>query len=216
MKIVIVTKKNKPYVDKIIKLLKKNFSKVYIFDAEEKIDLQKLKNIQPDYIISYISDKIIPLSILKQTKYLNINFHPGPPNYPGFGCYNHALYESSKIYGCTAHIMNKVPDTGPIIDVQRFKITRNDTVSSLSNKTYKQMLLQFELVMKNIILKRKTIYSEERWTRRPFKKKDLDQLCNIDLNMSLIEVRKRIRATYYPNKPTSYINFKGFRFEFKP
>ena len=41
-----------------------------------------------DYVLSFLSKKILNKKFLSQTKILNINFHPGPPDYPGIGCYN--------------------------------------------------------------------------------------------------------------------------------
>ncbi len=66
------------------------------------------------YIISFVSPWIIPENLLNSAQKAAINFHPGPPDYPGTGCYNFALYEGTKKYGVTAHHMEKKVDTGNI------------------------------------------------------------------------------------------------------
>ena len=41
-----------------------------------------------DYLISFLNSVYIHEKIRKKIKISSINFHPGPPEYPGFGCYN--------------------------------------------------------------------------------------------------------------------------------
>ena len=216
MNIVLIVKSNKPTASEAIKYLQKSFNNIHLVDvSKKKPNLKKLSKINPDYLISYISDCIIPSPILTNTKNYNINFHPGPPEYPGFGCYNFALYQESKTYGCTCHIMEKIPDTGRIIDVKKFRVNKTETVLSLSNKTYKNMLTQFKDIIDKLKNNQKIKFSNNQWLRHPYKKLDLDKLCQINLSMSDKEVAKRIRATFYPGKPNAYINFKGYNFEYK-
>ena len=49
--------------------------------------------LEVDYILSFRSQSILPESLLKIPKFYSINFHPGPPEYPGTGCFNFAIYE---------------------------------------------------------------------------------------------------------------------------
>ena len=43
-----------------------------------------------DFIISYLSPFILPKALLERAGRAAINFHPGPPEYPGIGCTNFA------------------------------------------------------------------------------------------------------------------------------
>ena len=52
---------------------------------------EKVKKNNYDLLISYISPWIVPKAVLDKTKRWNINFHPGPPEYPGIGCFNFAI-----------------------------------------------------------------------------------------------------------------------------
>ena len=97
-----------------------------------------------DILISYLSPWIIPKNILEKTRKWNINFHPGPPDYPGIGCFNFAIYDNVKCYGATCHIMEPQVDSGQIIEVERFQISTRETVQSLSQKTYKSQLKLFK------------------------------------------------------------------------
>jgi methionyl-tRNA formyltransferase len=213
MKIILIAKKNKPYVDKVILFSKKLFQKTIYFDAEKKINFKDIIDLNCDIIFSYISGQILSRKVLDNTSLYNINFHPGSTEYPGFGCFNFALYNKAKYYGCTAHLMNKRVDTGRIIDERNFAISKNETVLSLSKKTYKHMYLQFKNVASYLSENKKIKIINNKWKRKPYKKTQLEKLCKLNVKMSKNEIHNRIQATYYPNKPGAYLNFKGYRFK---
>ena len=58
--------------------------------------------------------------------------------------------------------------------------------------------------------------SKESWKRKPFKRRELEALATINTNMSKQEINKRIRATYYPQKPAPFIELYGHKFEYNP
>jgi methionyl-tRNA formyltransferase len=216
MKIVIIINKNRDYFDEIINYTKKFFKKIFVFNSgNKKLNLNKISKIKPDILISFISDKILPTYILNKTRVYNINFHPGPPEYPGFGCYNFAIYEQSKTYGCTAHIMEKKVDTGRIIHVRKFKLKKEISLIDLIKKTHNESIKQYKYIIKKFLHNKNLNFSNQYWLRKPFKKKNLENLCKLSLRMSSKEIQKRIKATHYPNKPSAYIIFKGLKFEYK-
>ena len=66
----------------------------------------------------------VPAKLIKNANKIAINFHPGPPEYPGIGCTNYAIYNEDKNYGVTCHIMTDKIDDGLILSVNRFKIEK--------------------------------------------------------------------------------------------
>ena len=72
-----------------------------------------------DCIISYLARWIVPRDLLQRAG-TAINFHPGPPEYPGYGCNNFAIYDEAREYGVTCHHMAPRVDTGAIIAVKRW------------------------------------------------------------------------------------------------
>ena len=167
-----------------------------------------------EYIISYLSRWIISEHLIKRAKIAALNFHPAPPEYPGVGCNNFALYENAQEYGVTCHFMDAKVDTGKIIAVKRFPIFLNDDVNSLLSRTHDfQLTLFYDIIGK--ILKGETLpNSSEQWSRKPFTRKELNALCKITADMHEDEIKKRIRATNYLQfKPV--LNVKGFEFELK-
>lgn len=214
MKICILAKKNKPYVKEIIYLTKKHFhnTEVYLGINGDKYP-KKLNDKKYDIIISYLSPWILSKKTLSKTKLFNINFHPGPPEYPGIGCYNFAIFNGASNYGVTAHIMEDKVDTGKIIKVKRFKINKKITVDELILKSYLAMFNLYNNILIDFIIKKKINYSEESWKRRPYTRKQFNKLLIIKNNMTKSEIKKRIQSTSVKGYPGAYIMIKGSKFQ---
>jgi len=217
LRICFITKSDKPYVKEAIEFVENIFTNAEIYDCNKSnFSFNDLYKENYDIIISYISNWIISEKLLNKTKKWNINFHPGPPEYPGTGCFNFAIYNSETIYGTTAHIMEPNVDTGEIIGVKRFSISKKETVKSLSDKTYENLFLLFKEVIKYLINNNSLPIINENWKRKPYKRSDLEYLSTIDISMSNEEIKKRIRSTYFPGKPGPKINIGGYAFEYNP
>lgn len=180
-----------------------NKKNIMVIKPKSKNDLNIINNCNNiDYIISFLSPFKIDVTILKKAKIAAINFHPGPPNYPGIGCYNFALYEESKEYGVTCHHMDSNLDSGAIIMTSYFPILSNDNVDSLKLKSMIHLLYLFEKIVAIISKNGELPESEEIWARKAFTRKELNDLCNINIDsMSNQEIKKRIKATYIDGMP---------------
>ena len=207
------------YSKKIKKFLEKNSKKFYYFESNkigEKIDKKYLK-LNYDYIFCFRSFYILKKNILKKVNKAAINFHPGPPEYRGTGCVNFALYENSRFYGCTAHLINEKVDNGKIIDVKKFSINKKNSISEVLTKTYKIMFSLAISTIKNIkknpdfvenqILRNKNM----KWSNKIKKFKDLDNFYQINIDIKKNDFLNKIRATDTPKfKP--YIKLYGKKF----
>ncbi|MFH1282643.1 MAG: formyltransferase family protein [bacterium] len=217
MKAILFIKKDKPTAREVVEYLHTHFRELVVCQGKrgDKFPKDALKGC-PDILISYLSPWIIPDNVLNKTRLWNINFHPGPPRYPGIGCFNFAIYNKEMFYGVTAHLMNEKVDDGRIIAVKRFALLESESVYSLSIKSYECMLSLFFEVMNFILKDNKLPECSEAWKRKPYTRKELEELCKIDNDMIKQEIEKRIRATLYPNMPGAYIDMFDFRFEYNP
>ena len=217
MKICFITKREKPGVDDAIRLAKKLSQNIDIYYGNLVTPFpSKIVEKQYDIIISYISPWVVPKKVLKRTKRFNINFHPGPPEYPGTGCFNFALFDSSEEFGVTAHLMDSKVDTGKIIGVKRFPIDEKETVESLSIKTYSALFSLYSYIIDYILSNNSLPECSEIWKRKPYTRRELESLATIKTGMSSKEIEKRIQATYYPGKPAPFIEIGKYRFEYNP
>lgn len=217
MKVILLAKQGKPGVEKASRVLNELFDRVVCYISPMGTPFPKgLLNMKPDILISYLSPWIVPECVLANTKFWNLNFHPGPPEYPGTGCYNFALYHGVRSYGVTAHVMEPKVDTGNIVGVRRFKVSARETVQTLAEKSYVALEKLFVSVMTCIKETKSVPELKVKWLRRPYKRAELESLCEIDLSMSGVEVAKRIRATYFPGKPGPYLKFHDYFFAYSP
>ena len=94
----------------------------------------------------------LPYSLFEKASIAAINFHPWPPEYPGSGCLNFALYDNSKKYGVTVHLMNDKIDNRKIIECSRFLISNDDNIDSLLKKTYAELFKLSQGITKGLFL----------------------------------------------------------------
>lgn len=161
-----------------------------------------------DVLLSFLAPWVIPPGVLDSFR-LAINFHPGDRHYPGIGCTNFAIYEGAESFGAVAHHMVAAVDSGPIFMEHTFRLVAADTVQSVRERTMAVMLAMFS----NVIDMLPGIPpGEPIWSRRPFTRRELDQLCELRPDMSEAEMARRIRATAYPGKPGARLRIGGLSF----
>jgi methionyl-tRNA formyltransferase len=168
-----------------------------------------------DYIISYLSRWIVPPALLSRARRAAVNFHPASPDYPGIGCTNFALYENAAEYGATCHHMAAHVDTGEIIAVRRFPVLPGDDVNSLLKRTYENQMALFLEIAPLMAQGKPMPASTEKWGRRPFTRREFNELFKITPGMERQEIARRIRAVSFGSFQP-YIELEGYRFEYKP
>ena len=201
--------------------LKKNGFDVLEFYSSKRgtFDHKKIVWENWDFIFSFRNQKIIPHSILKLTKEENINFHPGPPEYPGSGCINFALFNKENTFGVTAHHMSEKVDEGQIIKVDKFDILLTDDVNSLLQKTHIKLLNLFIDVITKILSETFTVsklndFNENIWTGKRKKISEIDKLSIIDISISRYELEKKIRSFHTKQYPLKLF-IHGSEFQLK-
>ena len=73
------------------------------------------------------------------------------------------------------------------------------------------ILNSFYSIINRIFNNQELPSSKEKWERKPYTRKELDELCIITPEMSLKEIEKRIKSTTY-KKPWAYTEIKGKKF----
>lgn len=209
-KILFIGKKDDYFSKVAADYLKGNIpSALIIYSSKSEPIPDIVKDWKGDYIVSYLSQWIIPATILENAKEGGINLHPGSPDYPGIGCTNFAIYNHEKEFGITCHYMAPKVDTGPIIKVARFPIHQNDTVYSLTQRCYACILNVFFELIDNLLEGKKPVISNEQWKRKPYTRKELNNLCLLTKEMDEEEIKRRIAATTFGNKVWAYFELNG-------
>ena len=213
MKILFICKKDDFYAQRAYDFLKVHFSELTLVSGVRgEKEPEVFKTWEGDIIISYLSQWIIRKELLDKARIAAINFHPGSPKYPGIGCTNFAIYNEEKEFGITCHHMLPKVDTGGIISVRYFHLLANDTVWSLTQKCYAEILVCFYQVLGELITTGQLPKSDEVWQRKPYTRKELNEGLNqITSDMSDAEVKRRLKATTY-DRPWAYVKIGGKKF----
>jgi methionyl-tRNA formyltransferase len=161
---------------------------------------QAAKEWKGDILISYLSRWIVPRSVLANAGFA-VNFHPAPPERPGIGSTNWALYEGDESFGVTAHEMMPKVDSGPILAVKRFPILPDDGVASLSERAWDSMLTLFYEVADLLLRGQRPPPLSIAWSGKPRTRAELNALATLSLGMDEAEALRRIRATSYKGFP---------------
>ncbi len=171
-----------------------------------------------DYILCFRSFFILRENLLKRARVAAINFHPAPPEYPGSGCINFALYDECETYGVTAHVMNKKVDNGKILDCRRFPVHRADTLTSVLARTHDQLKILFLDFVTNLANRGESFIDEclqksadITWRGEARRMAEFERMKVVDPSVSEDELLRIIRATYIENYPPKVI-LHGFEF----
>ena len=163
-----------------------------------------------DCLISFLCPWILPSSVLEQAGD-TLNFHPGPPEYPGFGCYNFALYDGVAEYGVTCHRMVVPVDSGEIVGVRRFKVGPDTTAGELQRQSHEALIsLYTEVVAK--LGRGEELPACAEWVRPPTTRADFESLRQIPIDADREEVLRRVRAFAHPDHEGAFIELHGERF----
>ena len=173
MRILLIINYKHKVSKQLVKFLKlKKISFDYIDSSKEK-KIKISKNY--DYLISFLNSRYISKSVRKKIKINSFNFHPGPPEYPGFGCYNFALLDQVNFYGSTIHVINDKFDSGKIVNVKKFKISyKKCNLEKLIKKTHENIFKQAKNFINVIRNKKLKIEENIKWRRKAFTKKEFE------------------------------------------
>jgi len=102
----------------------------------EELDALSGDDLARARLIAFSTDVIVPSRILDALGYGAYNFHPGPPNYPGWGPAHFAVYDKAATFGVTAHVMLERVDAGPIVGVELFCVPPDVSVARLEQMAF--------------------------------------------------------------------------------
>ena len=97
-----------------------------------------------------------------------------------------------------------------------FEMSKYETVESLKLKSMNHLLGCFSSILDTISKSHELPISNENWTRRPFTRRELNELCFVSPdNENQDDIERRINSTYYPSAPHgAFTTINGNRFYF--
>jgi methionyl-tRNA formyltransferase len=135
-------------------------------------------------LIAFATPVIVPRTILDRLGYGAINFHPGPPSYPGWAPAHFAVYHRETEFGTTAHVMIERVDAGPIIDVETFPIPAGMSPLALEELAYAHLAKVFWRLAKSIATESWGLPTLPlKWGAKTYSRRDYRAMCDVRLNL---------------------------------
>jgi methionyl-tRNA formyltransferase len=201
-------------------LLQMHNPQLTVIAVETRDDLAALS---PDQLargrlVAFVTPEIVPASVLAGLGYGAINFHPGPPSYPGWAPAHFALYHQATEFGATAHVMVEQVDAGPIIDVALFPIPAGISVLGLEGLAYAHLAHLFWRMSKSLVTDPELPPTRPiKWGATKYSRRAYRAICDIPLDISKHELDRRINVfggNHFGIAPT--INLHGIEFRAVP
>jgi methionyl-tRNA formyltransferase len=166
-------------------------------------------------LIAFVTPVIVPGSILTQLAYGALNFHPGPPSYPGWAPSHFALYDQATEFGATVHVMVEQVDAGPIVDVALFPIPADISVLGLEGLAYAHRAHLFWGMAKSLATDPEPPPTRPiKWGGRRCSRRAYRAICNVPLDIVKDDFDRRIRVfggNYFGMMPTITLHGVEFR-----
>ncbi len=144
-------------------------------------------------LIAFVTTVIVPKDVLHAIGHGAYNFHPGPPDYPGWAPAHFALYDRAKMFGATLHGMAGLVDAGPILDIDLFPVTSDATVVSLETAAYSRLVMMFYR-WADALAHEATPHPRipAQWSPRKNSRRSYRALCKIPTDISKDDLTRRI------------------------
>ncbi len=167
-------------------------------------------------LIGFTTQIIVPEFVLAQIAFGCYNFHPGPPEYPGWEPIRFALYDDARDFGVTAHVMTSQIDSGAIVAVKRFSIGPDASYTDFQAGMVKVLLELFRELAHDLATANDGLRTVDiAWATKRYTRKDALDLCKITPLIEERELNRRIRAFgsgEYPLRPTFRVHNIPFVF----
>jgi len=178
-------------------LLQVHNPQLTVIAVETRDDLAALS---PDQLargrlVAFVTPEIVPASVLAGLGYGAINFHPGPPSYPGWAPAHFALYDQAREFGATLHVMVERVDEGPIVGVEMFAIPPGASVASLEGMAYARLSFLFWTLAGPLAsVSERLPELPLRWSGTKSTRRHYAALCEVPLDIARDELDHRIEV----------------------
>lgn len=166
-------------------------------------------------LIAFTTTVIVPAAVLDRLGYGAYNFHPGPPEYPGWAPAHFALFDRAPRFGVTVHRMVEKVDAGDIVRVDRFDVPPRSTVEELEATAYVHLARLFWEVAGELATGADPLPAlPERWSSRKNSRRHYAALCDIPVDISKEELARRLAVfgqNHFGMMPTVWLHGVEFR-----
>ena len=184
------------------------------------VTAEDLAAIEPEVLrgarlLAFTTSVIVPESILAALGHGAYNFHPGPPQYPGWAPAHFALYDGARMFGATAHVMAARVDSGPIVGVESFIVPDKISVRGLEQIAYVRLAHLFWRMSRELAREPSPLRELDiAWCGIKSTRQMYRDMCELPTGISPAELARRIRAFHddFRTIPLT-VSVHGIRFQ---
>src|ERR1700759_5063039 len=168
-------------------------------------------------LIGFLTPVVVPPHILDALGFGAYNFHPGPPNYPGWVPCHFATYDGVTKFGVTAHAMTARVDAGPIVGHDAFDVPPGTGVVKLEQTAAVHLAQLFWTLAQALATQAEPLTQlPVRWSGRKTTRGLYASLCDIPVDITKDELDRRLNAFaagHFGVMPTITLHGHRFRYE---
>ena len=204
------------WYNSVWKLASKN--KLLIFESDEiekKRNVNRIKKLNPDLLLSVSYNYKIPKDMLKIPRYGAYNLHGSYlPDYKGRFSPVWCILNGEKYTGVTLHEISEKIDSGRIVARKKIKIYSDSTAIEIFNE---QVGVSVDLLRENInkLLSKRTDYLNIDNSKGTYYTARSNEENRIRWNRTSTEIDRLVRAAYFPPYNFAYTYLKGKKIEIK-
>lgn len=168
---------------------------IHVAQTLAELDKIAISILQKARLIAFVTPVVVPPRILINLGFGAYNFHPGPPQYPGWVPSHFAVYDKVTSFGATVHLMTERVDDGPIIAAEHFPIPENATIQMLEALAFTQLARIFWSLANVLVTQNEPLaHLPVQWGARKSTRRLYAAMCQIPLDIVKDELDRRIEA----------------------
>jgi methionyl-tRNA formyltransferase len=163
-------------------------------ESRAALDALDVETLAGARLIGYFTDVIVPQHILDAIGYGSYNFHPGSPDYPGWGPAHFAIYDQAPAFGVTAHVMHARVDSGPIIGSETFAVPPGTSVQRLEQFAFVALVRLFSDLAEALVLGAPLAELPIAWSGQTCTRRGIRAMRDVNAALSKNDLERRIAA----------------------
>jgi folate-dependent phosphoribosylglycinamide formyltransferase PurN len=195
-------------------ILRRHSPSISITHVGTRVDLESVvaRGLAGKRLIGFCTPVIVSKAILDALDGPAYNFHPGPPDYPGLYPACFAINSRADQFGVTAHEMWENVDEGPIVGVDRQKISLDIDRMHLETLSHAMIIQLFERLAPALVGDTPLPPVDEHWSGTVTRQADFEAICEVASDISLEDLELRYRAVGQGPEHSLNVKLHGVRF----
>ena len=208
--------------DTLVALLRQHNPQLEVLTPQSKAELAVIPAalLARARVVGFLTPIVVPERVLAALGYGAYNFHPGPPNYPGWLPSHFAVYDRAAFFGATAHAMAAEVDSGPIVGVELFGVPSGTGVEEVDKMAYIQCVRLLWRLAPALAADATPLPAlPVKWSGRRSTKAMVADACDIPADLPKEELERRLfafGAGHFGVGPTVTLHGHTFRYVAPP